>query len=149
MVSGLTEALIAKQEVEVPGGGKFAVRGLSPTDVFAIYRNHTGEMGAWFEKLRAGEAELSLNAAPQLATSLLDTAPQLAAELIAAGAGDGNGAPEPEMVAIARRLPISAQASALQKIAGLTFTQEMPPKKLLEIVVQMARSLSGPETSET
>lgn len=144
MSTGLTAALIARRNIQTPGG-TFAVRGLSTQDVFGIYRRRAGEMALWFDKLQASES-FNLDAMPAIATSLLDTAPDLAAEIIACGADAGNDA---EAVAVAKSLALGVQAKALEDIADLTFTQEMPPKKLLQIVVRMARSLTGPEAPET
>lgn len=144
MATGLTAALIARRTISTPGGS-FAVRGLSPHDVFAIYRRRAGEMALWFERMQASD-RFSLDAMPAVATSLLDTAPDIGAELIAAAADAGTDA---EAVGIARQLPIGVQVEALEAIASLTFTQEMPPKKLLEIVVRMARGLTAPTPPAT
>lgn len=146
MASALTFALIPKRMIEVPDGGEFAVRGLSPSDAFSIYSRHAGELGQWFEKLQAGTVELSIDAAPALASSLMKTAPALVAEIIAAAAGEGL---DEEAIQVATQLSVSVQASALEAIGELTFTQEMPPKKLLEIVVKMAGNLSGSATPAT
>lgn len=145
MSKGPFAALIVRRDIKGPGG-KFSVRGLSADDVFALYRRHTGELAAWFEKLGSGEARVSLNATTMLAGTLLDTAPLIAAEIIAAGTEAGA---DDETIADIRKLPLSVQASALEAIGELTFTQEMPPKKLLEIVVRMSRSLSETETPAT
>lgn len=145
MAQGPFAALIARRQIKTPGGS-FAVRGLSPDDVFTIYRRHAGEVAGWFDRLQAGGVDISLNAAPVLIGSLLDTAPAIAAEVIALASDAGV---DDEVLADVRRLPLSPQASALEAIAELTFTQEMPPKKLLEIVVRMGRSLSAPETPAT
>lgn len=142
--TGLTAALIARRTINTPGG-EFSVRGLSPQDVFSIYRRRAGDLALWFDKLQGAE-NFSLDAMPAIATSLLDTAPDLGAEILAAAADAGT---DPGAIAIAMQLPIGTQAEALEAIADLTFTQEMPPKKLLQIVVRMARSLNGPETPAT
>lgn len=142
MASGLTLALIDRRTIKA-SGGEFSVRGLSPQDVFCIYRRHAGDMALWFDKLQ-GTADLSLDAAPALAASLLDTAPGLCAEIIAAGADAGT---DEEAIGIAKMLSLGVQAEALKAIADLTFTEEMPPKKLLEIVTQMARSVNSPTPS--
>ena len=143
MTQGLTQALIQRREIKAPGGS-FTVRGLSPADIFAIYARHTGELGLWFEKLQTQQLDISFEAAPTLVASLLDSAPILAAEIIAAACGQVG---DEEAISIARDLSISVQVSALEAVGQLTFTEEMPPKKLLEIVVQMASQIAGPTES--
>lgn len=145
MAGGLTQALIRRREIEVPDGGAFSVRGLTAEDAFVIYADHAGELGLWFEKLQSGTGDVSLDAAPVLAASILKSAPGLCAEIIAAAC---DAAGDPESIAIARQLPIGVQAMALEAVAEMTFTQEMPPKKLMEIVVRMMSNLTSPTPGE-
>lgn len=124
----------------VSDGGSFTVRGLSLPDIMQIYARHTGELGAWFERLTAGGDDGGLEQqASSVAASLISTAPALAAEVIAFGSGSGDD----ETIAIASELPISVQIDALQTIGDLTFTEAMPPKKVFEIVIQAARAAAA------
>lgn len=139
MTTGLSAALIARRTIETPGGD-FAVRGLSPTDIFAIYRRHTGALAHWFERLQTGGG-IALDNSAMIVGTLLDAAPEIMAEVIAAAAD------KPDLADVARSLSISVQTTALEVIGELTFTQEMPPKKLIETVVRMMGSLTAPTTT--
>lgn len=140
-LKGLTGVAIKTASVELPGGDSFVVRGLSLSDIVTIYNQHMGELGIWFEQmllLDGGDSELKLEPS-NIASNLLNTAPTLAAEIVAFGSGECSI----ETVAIAMQLPISVQIDALQKIGGLTFTESMPPKKVFEVVIQAARTAAS------
>lgn len=136
-LTGLTRGVIKTREIALPDGGSFTVRGLSLPDIMQIYSRHTGELGAWFEKLTlADDGAAVQQQSASIAQSLTTTAPILASEVIAFGSGSGDD----ETIAIASELPISAQIEALQAIGDLTFSESMPPKKVLEIVIQAAQT---------
>lgn len=134
---GLAGYKPATREVELPDGGSIAVRGLSLTDITSIYRNHAGDLGLWFERL--GGQEVAVEAS--MVEALVTTAPTLVAELVGlAGGADAE---------IAATLPMAVQIDALTKIGELTFTRDMPPKKVLETVLRLAASAAAqaPTTS--
>lgn len=143
MIKGLTRGVIKTSDIQIPDGGSFTVRGLSLPDILQIYNRHTGELGAWFERLSGG-GDSDLQPA-NIAQTLMSAAPALAAEIIAFGSGNGDD----ETIAIASDLPLAAQIEALQAIADMTFTESMPPKKVLEIVIQAARAAAIPFVQPT
>lgn len=124
----------AGKSVQAPQG-VFTVQGLGLDAILAIFLRHRGEMSSLFDRAMAAKASgnLTLEVASELGGALLAGAPQIAAEIIAAAAGSLTD----EAVTIARELPAPVQLDALDKVASLTFTSEMPPKKVLETVIRM------------
>ena len=150
--------LIPTAEVKVSDAGSFSVRGFSPNDTFLLYHRHRGQLAAMFEQF-AGEVQKKGKKGKgdvnedliQVGTSLIGNAPQVMAEVIVLAMGVK---PENEdfdaEVRAALDLPAGVQMDALQKIADLTFTSDMPPGKFLAVVVQLLQSstaaISGRET---
>lgn len=130
---------IPTAEVILPGEAKILVRGIGLHAAVAIYRRHEGELTAWFTKMlergEPGSPSLNLAQASTLIEGLLVGAPDLAVDIIAAGMGF---AADPGAIALASGLGLGVQMDALTKIADLTFTSEMPPKKFIETVVRLA-----------
>lgn len=120
------------------GEREFGVSGLSLNAILLICRRHWNALGDLFnsfvERAEGGE-DIDLNHTQLLGSALLSAVPTVAAEIIASAAGYGIEAAE-----VVADLPFPVQLQALETIAGLTFTSEMPPKKVIEIVV---RTLSG------
>lgn len=122
------------------GEREFRVSGLPLNAVLDICRRHWESVSGLFDKLMAqvqsGEA-ITLDQANWLGGALLTAIPEVAAEIIAVCAGHGV-----EAGVVYRELPAPVQLDALDKIAGLTFTSEMPPKKVIETVVRMLGGVS-------
>lgn len=137
--TGLAGVGIATHSIKVPGGGEFAVRGLSLADLTGLYRAHSGELGLWFERFVGGSSNSS-DAMADVIASVIASAPHLAARAITLASGDDSE----EAYAVAQQLPLGVQTEALGAIGRLTFTEDMPPKKVLEIVIRMAAGLVGP-----
>lgn len=139
--TGLSGIAIASRSIKVPGGDTFAVRGLSLSDLTALYHGHSGDMGLWFERFIGGSDD-SGTAMGDAIASIIASAPNLAARAIALGAGDSSD----DGAAAAGGFPLGTQIEALSAIGDLTFTEDMPPKKVFEIVSKMAVSLVGPSS---
>lgn len=134
-IDALRKQLLVTERVNVAGGAGFEVRGVSLDAILRICRRHWGEMGQLFEQVmeRAdGGIGLDLNQAGDIASGLLESVPTIAAEIIAEAAGYS----EPDAIELFRKIPAPSQLEALDKIAALTFTSEMPPKKVIEIVLR-------------
>jgi hypothetical protein len=138
MSQGLHAGLIAERTIQTTGG-TFTVRGLGLDAIIGLFQRRGTELSALYGRLvTQGEdgPRLSLDQAEAVGEAILIEAPAIAAELIAMAAGPVTD----ETVAIARALTFPVQLAAIEAVAELTFTSDMPPKKVLEIVV---RHLSG------
>lgn len=134
-------------------GQSFTVTGLTPNHIFGLYHRHRGQLAALFEKFTADGGTPSMDDAASLAQSMFNSAPLLMGEIIALASGgdpfdttpidpdvpDGATRWQATLTA-ATELSVAVQVDALQKIGGLTFTPEMPPKKFLGALVQMVQS---------
>lgn len=140
--TGLSGVAIATRSIKVPGGGEFAVRGLSFSDLTGLYQLHGGELGLWFERF-VGDAANAVagDSIADAVASIISAAPDLAAAAIALAADAEDGELD-----IVKRLPLGVQIDALSAVGELTFTEDMPPKKVLEIVIRMATGLVGQAT---
>lgn len=135
---------------DLPGGGSFAVRGLSVDQVAALVREDRETLIRVFDQVtgredvqQAAEAAASGEEMPepptedsgmqQVVMDLLDVAPTLAAKIIAWAAG------EPDAVEEARQIPAPTQLEILVEIGRLTFATTSPGK-FMETVTVLARS---------
>lgn len=141
-LEALRAQLLVSKRVEVVGGGGFDVFGLSLPSIVAVCRNHFEDCRQLFMQLASQSAgqQVTLAQATAIGDNLLLTAPRIAAEFIARSAGYT----ESEAVDLFAALPFPVQLDALEKIASLTFTTEMPPKKVLEVVVRAVTGLASP-----
>jgi hypothetical protein len=140
---GLRSLRLPTETVEVPGSDSFAVRGLSLQDVTVLVRKHGPILTMLFEKFKTQTGDLSPETVAALGTSLLETAPEVASEIIALAEGSA----EAEDVEGAARLPFPVQVDALEKIATLTFTSEAAIKKVVETVIRAATGVTSLTTS--
>ena len=133
-MGSFADLVIPTREVEFPGAGSFSVRGLSLDDVALLFREHVKVFEDTYEKIKEDD-QIDMRV---VAETLLSTAPECAAEIIAL-AGDAL-----DQISKAKKLPLPVQLNALVDIAGLTFHSEDDVKKTLELVIQsstMIRSL--------
>lgn len=126
---------LPEAKVELPDGG-FVVRGLSLNDVSILAQRHGKRLNELFQQFTE-QGDLTTETVAAFALPLLQSAPEIAAELIACAAGD------PDDAEIAGRLPFPVQIDALEKIAILTFEAGGGPKKLLETVVRLAQGTTS------
>ncbi len=132
---GLKELRLPEAKVELPDGG-FVVRGLSLNDVSILVQRHGKRLSELFQQFTE-QGDLTTETVAAFALPLIQSAPEIAAELIACAAGD------PDDAEIAGRLPFPVQIDALEKIANLTFEAGGGPKKLLETVVRLAQGTTS------
>lgn len=134
MSKGLTFDLISDRVIKTTGG-EFSVRGLALADLIAMVEHSREALSDLFDRLVVqgdGGPQLSLEQAGTLGGTLLAESPAIAALIIATAAGPVTD----EALQVAAALPVAVQVAALEAIAEQTFTSEMPPKKVLEIVVK-------------
>lgn len=131
----LKELRLPEEVVTVPGGGSITVRGLSLVDIMGIVRKHGAVVRALFDRY-AGRIEDDDQILSEIGRNLLEAAPDVAASVIAHGAG------EPDAGDIALRLPFPVQLDAIEKIGRLTFEAEGGPKKVLETVIRVLQGTS-------
>jgi hypothetical protein len=130
---GLRDLRLPSSSVTVPGGDSFAVRGLSLQDISALVRHHGAAMTLLFDKfIRQGEDGMPPADMATMGRTLLEIAPDAAAEMIALAAG------EPEAVDIVRTLPLPVQVEALDLLMSHTFATDQDLKKVVETVIRAA-----------
>jgi hypothetical protein len=117
------------------GKREVPVSGLPLDAITDLCRRHWNDLSDLFDNLvgqvKSGQIDPELNSINWLGGALLSTLPNVAAEIIAVCAGWSLEAAE-----VVKAVPFPVQLEALDKIAALTFTSEMPPKKVIEIVVR-------------
>ncbi|MBK3745539.1 hypothetical protein G3A39_40990 [Paraburkholderia aspalathi] len=141
----LSDYNILTQDIALPGGNSFPVRGLSLIDVTSLFRSRGPEIQAYFAKYMgdkptgkgAKATDLASKLSGELGIQLLDAAPMLAAEIISCAAD------EPSMAYTASRLPITIQLEALEAIATMTFDAAGGPKKFMEAVMRVLQGTTS------
>ncbi|MBH0113265.1 hypothetical protein I5E68_09935 [Novosphingobium sp. YJ-S2-02] len=140
---GLRNLTLPTKQVQVADGVSFTVRGLAPYDALGLYYRHTGELSALFDKL-ALKGSVEPGDVSAVTTVAVSAAPRVMAEIIVVAEGtDPSDEVFEEEVRAALKLPAAAQMDALGKIADLTFTSEMPPKKFLAVVLALAQGAAA------
>lgn len=134
----LSDLRLPEETVQLPGGESFAVRGVSLQDTIALVRHHGPALSNLFNQITSGK-DVRIDAMLSVATTLLEQAPEMVAELIALASGEST----PEAVAGAARLPLPVQLDALEKIGKLTFFAEGGLGKFAETVIRVMQGTSG------
>lgn len=132
----LKDIMIPEASVQAPGGG-FTVRGLSLGDLTHILQLHSVEVSRVIATLEERKGTLGNELISEMAVGLIQSAPDVAASIIAIAAG------EPDQEAKVRQLPFPVQMDAFEKIGALTFEAYGGPKKVLEAVVRLAKGTTG------
>ena len=137
---GLLNIPIPEAVVKVGDSEGFAVVGLSPHDIVSVYLRHRKELSEFFDMYSAKVKELGPDIAAELISSravsdLISTLPNISAEIVAISAGFPISDEKfEEAVTKLKRFPLATQMEALTKIAGLTFSSDMPAGKFLAVV---------------
>ncbi len=133
---GLADLKLPTETVEIPDMGDFTVRGLSLPDLSHIMRLHGTALEAIYLEnvVRAGDEapEMSISS---IGTAVLQSAPEAVALAIALAAD------EPNLVGVARKLPIAAQMDAIEKVLKLTFYTEDELGNLIGAVLRGSESV--------
>jgi hypothetical protein len=123
----LKDLQLPKSEVQIPGGGSFAVRGLSFTDLKKLFVKYSADMTQLFDLISAEKgAQINVEDAGAAAATLLNQAPSLAADIISIAAD------EPDAFETVLSLPFPVQTEALTIIGKATFGTEGGVKKFLQ-----------------
>lgn len=129
----LEDFVLPTEEVQLPGGKSFAVRGLSLQDITVLISKHGPTMEEFYRRYSADENNNPL----QVGMDLIGQAPSLVAQIIAIAAD------EPNMADRVIRLPIVTQQDALEKLGKLTFDASGGPKKFVEAVIRLVQSTTN------
>lgn len=153
---GLRHIIKPTETVTLADGQSFSVSGITPNHAIGLYHRHRGQLAALFDAVVGAGGEVDINDVSRFAADLFGAAPLVMAEIITLAAGgnpfdespidpdvpDGVTAWQAEL-ATAAGLPFPVQLDALEKIGGLTFTPEMPPKKFLSVLVNLMQGANG------
>ena len=145
---GLRDIVLATATVKVSDGVQFAVRGLSPYDIAALYTHYQDDMTEMFHRI-TGKA--SADETVDLQADVIMHAPELVAAVITL-ASNTDPTDETEFqkaLAVARSLPLGAQVDALEKIGGLTFTSDMPPEKFVCLITETMQRMIATVQAQT
>lgn len=124
-------------EVDLPNGKSFSVRGISLLDASTLINAHGDEVQAFFMKYATDRGAIKDQGVADVGLALLNTAPVLAAEVIAIAAD------APDQATKVQKFPLGVQMEALEKIAKLSFDSEGGPKKFFEAVVRLLQGTTG------
>lgn len=131
---GLKGYTLPTQEIELPGGDKFTVRGLSLPDIITVVQNYAEPVQSLFAKYTGTSAtDLALDDLGAIGTNILNAAPELAAAIISMAAD------EPGEAGTVGKLPFPVQIEALEAVGKLTFDTAGGPKKVVETVIRVFR----------
>lgn len=133
---GLRDLVIPEEVIETPGGN-FSVHGLGIEDITVILRRHAAQLNVIFAAVSAGKENLDEGFIADMALNLVQTAPRIAADIIAVGAG------EPDLAAVVAKLPFPVQFEAIEKIGHLTFSMSGGPKKVMEAVIRAMKGTTS------
>lgn len=131
----LKDLVLPSEKVDLPGGASFDVYGVNLEAIILALPGRSDQFEALFQHFAKSEGDVTEMEMGAIGIELFQVFPDIAAVIIAAATGDSG----PEAVAVAGKLPISVQLSALQKIARLTFDTEGSLKNSVEIVIQAFR----------
>lgn len=130
----------AKVQVGIEEDGSpvfFTVRGLSFNDIEALVRAHGSHLADFYNLLTGHKGDITVDSVFHLAMPVLESVPELVADMIACASGDPADAP------VAATLPFPAQLDAVEKLLKLTFDASGGPKKVLETVLRLAQGANG------
>ncbi len=133
---GLADLVLPTETINVPKMGKFTVRGLSLPDLSHIMRLHGTALEAiYLENIVRNEETTDSFSMASIGNAVIQSAPEAVALAIALATD------EPDHLAVARKLPIAAQAEAIEKILALTFYTEDELGNLIGAVLRGSESV--------
>ena len=132
---GLKNLVIPEVAIKVPGNDDLVVRGLGIDSVMFLVRHHRESLELLFEKAQSGVIDAAN--ADAVALEVISSSGQMAAMIIACGAG------EPEEWPKAMQLPISIQTEALFQIGVLTFAADGGVGKFMQTVLQVMSGVAA------
>ena len=137
----LKSLTLPSRTVATPGGD-LVVRGLSFNSAMGLINRHGPILMALFQQyVGVAETEQRLLMAQAVTTTLLQTAPELIAEIIVLGAGDS--VEDNDALDMAAGLAIASQMEVLSAIAEMTFDSEGGPGNFLRLVLKTAQGTTS------
>lgn len=136
----LSDFQVPTESVALPGGNSFTVRGLSVDDITQLVNAHRPALEAIFNKFEE-QGDLSLEMTATIVEGMISSFPGFVAQAIALAAD------EPGEGAKVRKLPVSIQVEAVERIGRLTFISEGGLKNVLATVVKIIQG--GRESVES
>jgi hypothetical protein len=116
--------------------GEFTVRGLSLPDLSHIMRMHGTALEAiYLENIVKADDKTDSFSMASIGNAVIQSAPEAVALAIALAAD------EPNLITLARKLPVAAQADAIEKILALTFYTEDALGNLIGTVLRGSESV--------
>lgn len=137
---------LASEQVEIPGGKPFAVRGLSFADLSLIVSRHGDVLAELFNDAAENGGELQAASIAVLVGELVRRAPEVVSLAIVLGADLVPTQDHVELIAAstaAARLPLHVQIDAMQKIGTITFGTEDGLKKAKETIISLLKGAQG------
>jgi len=129
----LSDYVIPHRVVPLPGGTtSVKVLGLGLESFVLLVRHHAPALQGIYTQ--AVEGKLDIQEINAIAMTLIDSAPELAARIIACSIG------EPDQWEKARKLPGPVQIEILEAAGTLTFDVEGGIKKVMETVIRIMES---------
>lgn len=129
---------VRTKEVSLGGGESFDVRGLSLPDLTTLLDYHGAEARSLFKLFtESSEQGMDLDSVGLITRTMMNTAPDLVARIIALASG------EADVFETAKTLPIPVQLDALEKVGNLTFEASGGPKNFLETVIRLLSQTTG------
>jgi len=125
----LADYQVPTEEVVLPGGGSFVVRGLSLADMTKLINSYRTELEEVFRTFE----EVTFADISTLAEQMLGRFPDAVAHAIALAAD------EPERADVVKALPASVTLDAVEKVGRLTLSAEGGLKKVLATVVSISQ----------
>lgn len=126
----IADFVLPTEEVQLPDGKSFAVRGISLEDVTILLSKHGAEMDGFYQQMSARQDQSAM----EVGLSLIGKAPDLVANIIAMAAD------EPALANVVKKFTIGVQQDALEKIAKLTFDASGGPGKFIEAVTKLVQA---------
>lgn len=125
--------VLPTEEVQLPGGSTFAVRGLSLQDITLLISKHGPVMEEFFRRYSGDDKANPM----EIGMGLVAQAPVLVAQIIAIAADRA------DKVETVLKFPLVTQQDALEKLAKLTFDANGGPKKFVEAVLRLVKSTTN------
>ena len=129
----LKDFVLPTEEVQLPDGSTFAVRGLSLEDITTLISKHGPVLEQFFRRYADNQDANPM----EVGMGLIEQAPALVAQIIAIAAD------EPDAADRVRKFPLTVQQDALEKLGKLTFDASGGPKKFVEAVIRLVQSTTN------
>jgi hypothetical protein len=142
----LSDIKIDTATVEVDARQSFEVRGITFADLMEMTKDHLPAMRTIFDTFMKNRANGAVFGKEEVTGLLLDAVkefPELIFRAIAMAAD------EPDMVGLVKKLPMTAQLEAVEKICRLSLKTDADIKKFQETILRLIQGTTGLFTNMT